>query len=116
MPQTSADYILQRIRDGAELFSLKYSPKKESSLGSALSGSGSAALSELALALLQQNNAKKGGLAALGLNDITKGLGGVGSGYSQAEQLQFLSQEMLPTLESLPVETRMELAKALLKL
>ena len=67
---------------------------------------------QAALSALMQSQKKEGGLGNLG-NMFNGGL----NLQSQAQQLQFLSQSnLLPQLQALPMEARMELAKILMKM
>lgn len=112
--QTSSDYIREKMSKGAELFSIKYTPAGEGGLAAVLQGSSASSISEAALAALMQSQKKEGLLGSLLNNNVFNG--GI-TAQSEAQQLQLLSQSnLLPQLQALPMEARIELAKVLMKM
>jgi len=91
---TSSEYIMQRMDDGAAVFTLKYKPKKQGLAG---------ALSASSLPSVLDNFLKK------------SPSGNPFSG-SDLQQFEFLAENVTPKMEALPLEIRLQLAKALFKL
>merc|ERR1712129_457633 len=92
--KTSSQYLLERMQAGATLFSLKYKPPSQSPLAGLVSTSSRAAI----LADLLTGMSKQSPGEMLG-KDALRGLLGR---QTRAEQMQFLSTDVLPTIQALP--------------